>query len=90
MTQDAPSVRLLYFAWIRETIGRAEERVALPSHVDTIHALVSWLKERGPEYKTAFAQPDTVRAAIDRQHVKADTGISGAKEIAFFPPVTGG
>ena len=90
MTQDVPSVRILYFAWIREAVGRAEENVAVPSDIDTVRALVTWLRARGPEYETAFAKPDIVRAAIDHRHVKVDAGISGAREIAFFPPVTGG
>jgi sulfur-carrier protein len=83
-------VKIRYFAWVRERIGRAEEEVAPPDTVRTVEGLVAWLKTRGPEYETAFAREGIVRAAIDRVHVKSDAAISGAKEIAFFPPMTGG
>ena len=84
------AVSLLYFAWVREKIGRASESVELPASVATVADLVVWLRGRGPEYREAFANPDVVRAAIDRTHVKAMAPIAGAREIAFFPPVTGG
>jgi sulfur-carrier protein len=84
------SVSLLYFAWVREKIGHASETVELPATVETIADLVAWLRERGPEYQEAFAKPEVVRAAIDRSHVKPTAKIAGAREIAFFPPVTGG
>jgi len=81
---------ILYFAWVREKIGRSSETVELPASVVTIADLVLWLRARGPEYIEAFAKPEVVRAAINRTHVKTSATIAGAKEIAFFPPVTGG
>ncbi len=84
------SLKLLYFAWVRERIGRPAETIELPSHLLTIADLVAWLRTRGPEYSEAFARPELVRAAIDQSHVKSDAPIAGAREIAFFPPVTGG
>jgi molybdopterin synthase sulfur carrier subunit len=83
-------VKLLYFAWVREKIGRAEEVVDLPGEIVTVADLVGWLKRRGPEYAEAFARPGVVRAAIDRRHVQPGAAIAGAREIALFPPVTGG
>ena len=83
-------VRILYFAWVREKTGKAEEVVELPAGVDTVAGLVVWLKGRGPEYAEAFARSDVIRAAVDRRHVKPSADLSGAREIAFFPPVTGG
>lgn len=83
-------ITLRYFAWVREKTGLAEERVMLPSGVQTVADLLSWLGTRGPEYQDAFGKPAIIRTAIDRRHVKADTAIAGAHEIAFFPPVTGG
>ena len=83
-------VKLLYFAWVREKIGRASEEVALPDNVATVADLVTWLKTRGPEFGEAFARADVVRAALDKTHVKSDARIAEAQEIAFFPPVTGG
>ena len=84
------SVKLLYFAWVRERIGRAEEVVEVPDSVRTIGDLVRWLVGRGEEYAHAFDNPKVVRAAIDRTHVRPDASIGGAREIAFFPPMTSG
>jgi molybdopterin synthase sulfur carrier subunit len=83
-------MKLLYFAWVRERIGRPGETLDLPPGIVTVGDLVLWLRERGPEYVEAFKRPDLVRAAINQQHVKPDAPIAGAREIAFFPPVTGG
>lgn len=88
--QAIMTINLLYFAWVREKIGKSTETVDLPASVRTIAELVQWLVARGPEYAEAFAKPDVVRAAIDRTHVKAAAEIGSAREIAFFPPVTGG
>jgi molybdopterin synthase sulfur carrier subunit len=84
------TVKLLYFAWVRERIGKGEEVVEPPSGVATVADLVGWLAGRGEEYAFAFENPKLVRAAIDRTHVKQDATIAGATEIAFFPPMTGG
>jgi molybdopterin synthase sulfur carrier subunit len=83
-------VRVLYFAWVRERIGKAEEHVELPVSAKTVADLVAWLASRGEEYAYAFEKPGVIRAAIDKVHVKPDAAIAGAKEIAFFPPMTGG
>ncbi len=83
-------MRLRYFAWVRERIGKAEEEVALPSYVHTIADLISWLSGRGEEYAHAFEHGPLIRAAIDQKHVKHDMAVSNAREIAFFPPMTGG
>jgi sulfur-carrier protein len=84
------SVRILYFAWVRERVGKAEETVEPPAAVATVGDLMGWLAGRGEEYAHAFDNPKVIRAAIDRAHVKANTVIAGAREIAFFPPMTGG
>lgn len=83
-------MKLLYFAWVRERIGKSDEVVALPASVATISDLVDWLAQRGEEYAYAFENRKVIRAAIDRMHVKPDAAIAGAREIAFFPPMTGG
>lgn len=84
------TVKLLYFAWIREKVGKGEELVDLPVDVTSIADLMNWLKARGPEYEQAFERAEIIRAAIDRVHVKQSSMIGKAREIAFFPPVTGG
>lgn len=83
-------VRIVYFAWVRERIGKAEEVLDIPAGIESVADLVGWLRSRGPEYMAAFARPEVVRAALDHSHVKPAASISGAREIAFFPPVTGG
>jgi len=83
-------VKIRYFAWMREKTGKAEEIVDLPAGLVTVADVVEWLKGRGPEYGEAFAKPGVVRAALDQTHVKLEASIAGAREIAFFPPVTGG
>jgi molybdopterin synthase sulfur carrier subunit len=84
------SVKVRYFAWVRERIGKPEEELDPPATVATVADLMAWLSARGEEYAHAFENPRVIRAAIDRAHVRADAGISGAREIAFFPPMTGG
>ncbi len=89
-TADPKPVKLLYFAWVREKIGKPSEEIALPATVKTVAETIAWLQARGPEYADAFSRPQVIRTAINQTHVKADATIAGAREIAFFPPVTGG
>jgi sulfur-carrier protein len=84
------TVKALYFAWVRERVGRAEEELDPPSTVTTVGDLVAWLSERGEDYARAFEKPSAVRVALDRIHARSDARITGAKEVAFFPPMTGG
>ncbi len=83
-------MKLLYFAWVREKIGRGAEEIELPGGISTVADVIGWLKTRGPEFDEAFARPELVRAAVDKVHVKTTAPVAGAQEIAFFPPVTGG
>ena len=83
-------MKLIYFAWVRERVGKPDEEVDVPASVRTVRELVTWLQGRGEEYAYAFENAAVIRAAIDRTHVKPDTVIAGAREIAFFPPMTGG
>jgi molybdopterin synthase sulfur carrier subunit len=71
-------------------VGKSEETVEPPSSVRTVDDLINWLALRGESYAHAFETPRVIRAAIDHAHVKPDAMISGAREIAFFPPMTGG
>jgi molybdopterin synthase sulfur carrier subunit len=83
-------MKLKYFAWVRERIGKPEETVEPPPGVKTVEELIIWLAARGETYAHAFETPRVIRAAIDHAHVKQDAAIAGAREIAFFPPMTGG
>lgn len=83
-------MKLRYFAWVRERIGHAEEDIVLPGDVATAGDLLDWLKGRGPEYEHALAEPAAIRVAIDQVHARRDTPLAGAREVALFPPMTGG
>jgi len=83
-------MKVKYFAWVRERIGLEEETVEPPAEVATVSDLIGWLSARGEGYAFAFEKPAVIRTALDRTHVRPDTPIAGAREIAFFPPMTGG
>ena len=81
-------MKLLYFAWLRTRIGKAEESLDAP--VATVGELIEWLKTRGPNYAEALKNPKLVRVAVNREYVTADHRLQPSDEIALFPPVTGG
>ncbi len=83
-------MKAVYFAWVRERIGATDEEIFPPETVRTVADLIGWLSAKGENYAYAFENAKTIRAAIDRTHVKHDATIAGAREIAFFPPMTGG
>lgn len=84
------ALTLLYFAWVRERIGLAEESVTPPADVETVAELIRWLGTRGGGYAEAMVEPERLRAAVDQKFVGLDASIIGAREVAIFPPVTGG
>jgi molybdopterin synthase sulfur carrier subunit len=83
-------MQVLYFAWLRQKIGTAAEDVAPPPEVATVGDLMAWLRTRGPGHAEAFAEGAVIRCAVDQEHVRPDARLDGAREVAFFPPVTGG
>ena len=83
-------MKVLYFSWVRERVGLAEEEISLPPDFETVAELVDWLAARGEAYAAAFANRTGVRVALDRTHAPPQTAIGSAREIAFFPPMTGG
>ena len=83
-------LKVRYFAWVRERVGKPDEDIEVPPGVGTVAELMTWLASRGEEYAHAFENPKVIRAAIDRTHVKPEAAINAASEIAFFPPMTGG
>ncbi|ASY62276.1 Molybdenum cofactor biosynthesis protein MoaD [Sinorhizobium sojae CCBAU 05684] len=84
------TVNLVYFSWVRERIGKGEETLELPADVVTIADLLAHLKTLGEEYQSALEHENVIRAAIDQEHVQHGKSIAGAREIALFPPMTGG
>ena len=83
-------MKLVYFASVRERIGRPEEELDLPADVTTVGELVGWLKQRGPEYEHALGEPKAIRVALDHVHAQGDAPLAGVREVALFPPMTGG
>ncbi|MES1991687.1 MAG: molybdopterin converting factor subunit 1 [Pseudomonadota bacterium] len=83
-------MKVLYFASLRQKIGKQEENVTPPDNVRDVAGLIDWLTTRGPEYAAAFENKKVVRAAIDQEHAKLDAALGRPHEVAFFPPVTGG
>ncbi|GAB5374893.1 MAG: molybdopterin converting factor subunit 1 [Acuticoccus sp.] len=83
-------MKLKYFAWVRERIGLAEEEVELPAGIETAGDLIGYLKARGEGYAHAFERDRFIRVAADHEHVAHDVSIRGAREVALFPPMTGG
>ena len=82
--------KLVYFAWVRERIGKTEEDLDLPPAVLTARDLLNHLKTLGEEYENALQYPEVIRVAIDQEHVEHFEKIAGAREIGIFPPMTGG
>ena len=83
-------MKIIYFAWVRERIGKSEEDISLPDSVKTVSDLLLHLKGVGEEYEAALAIPKVIRVAINQEHVEHNELIARAREIALFPPMTGG
>ena len=81
---------ILYFAWVREGIGIDAERVDPPADVTDVAGLLAWLATLSAGHAAALAEPARLRAAIDQRFVPLDASLAGAREVAIFPPVTGG
>lgn len=84
------SVKLVYFAWVRERIGLPDETVELPDGVVTANDLIAWLQGRGDNYAYALEEPLAIRIAVDQELVEGDALVADASEVALFPPMTGG
>jgi molybdopterin synthase sulfur carrier subunit len=83
-------MNLLYFAWVKQKIGKGEEQFDPPAGVKTVHDLAESLRARGGGYAEAFADTSRLRAAVNQEHVGFDASVGSNDEVAFFPPVTGG
>lgn len=83
-------IKLVYFSWVRERIGKESEEIELPAEVETVSQLLDWLKTRGEEYAAALEHQDVIRVALDMEHVHHSEKLGTPYEIALFPPMTGG
>lgn len=90
MADAETPLTILYFAWLRERTGVAEESVTVPAGIGTVGELVAWLAGRGPGHASAFANRRAVRCAVNQEFADPATRIGPGDEVAFFPPVTGG
>ena len=79
---------LLYFAWVRQKIGKSEETLAVPA--TNVAELIAYLQNLGPNYADALADLSRIRVAVNQRHAGLDAKIGPDDEVAFFPPVTGG
>lgn len=86
----SPAITVLYFAWLRERVGRSEEQVSPPEDIRTVTALIAWLSNQSPGHAAALAHTATIRCAINQDFVDPTAAIKPGDEVAFFPPVTGG
>jgi molybdopterin synthase sulfur carrier subunit len=84
------AVDILYFAWVREAVGMGQERIDSPAEIGTVAQLIDWLAARSEDHARAFADRGRLRAAVDQMFVPLEASIVGAREVAIFPPVTGG
>lgn len=84
------AIDLLYFAWVREVIGIDGESVDPPASIVTVGDLVEWLGAQSAGHAAAFVDRGRLRAAVDQRFVTMDAPIAGSREVAIFPPVTGG
>ncbi|WP_449265825.1 molybdopterin converting factor subunit 1 [Ferrovibrio xuzhouensis] len=84
------TMRVLYFAWLRERVGIPEETVTPPAEVRNVGELVAWLRGRSPQHSAALADPAIVRVAVNQDYARPDHAVGPDDEIAIFPPVTGG
>lgn len=84
------AMTVLYFSWVREKVGLGAEQVDPPSAVATVSDLMDWLAARSPAHAAAFADRALIRSAVDQTHVPPQAALGQAREVAFFPPVTGG
>ncbi|MFQ5954509.1 MAG: molybdopterin converting factor subunit 1 [Kiloniellales bacterium] len=83
-------MRILYFAWLRSRVGRGEEQVEPPTGVDTVAALLDWLKGCGPGHAAALENLSVVRVAVNQEYAGPEHKLRPDDEVALFPPVTGG
>jgi molybdopterin synthase sulfur carrier subunit len=83
-------MNIIYFALIRENIGKSSDTIDLTSDITTVQKLIEHLETKGEKYEVAFAQPDLIRVAVNQEYVNLDHPVTNTDEIAIFPPMTGG
>ena len=83
-------LQILYFAWVKDRMGKSHEALPLPPGITTVAGLATWLRNRDTPGAHAFADPAIIRAAVNQDFANPTTPLHDGDEVAFFPPVTGG
>ena len=83
-------MKLLYFAWLRQRVGKGTETLTPPPEVHDVRTLLEWLKRQSPGHAEALKDLSVVRVAVNQEHVSLDADVGPGDEVALFPPVTGG
>lgn len=83
-------MKILYFAWVREQVGKDSENIELPGGINTVSALTDWLTGQDEGYKAALGNRKNLKVAVNQTIVGWDHSLEGSDEVAFFPPMTGG
>ena len=83
-------MKLVYFASVRQALGKPEETISVPASVTTVGGLATFLAAQGPAYAAVFSDPRSLRAAVNQVHARFADPVSDTDEVAFFPTVTGG
>ena len=79
-----------YFSWIKEHVGKSEEQIELPDHINNVNELINYLNALDKKYSFFLEKKKLIKIAVNKTYSSFDTNISNNDEIAFFPPVTGG
>tara|TARA_B100001248_G_scaffold71027_1_gene50271 strand:- start:273 stop:524 length:252 start_codon:yes stop_codon:yes gene_type:complete len=79
-----------YFSWIKEHVGKSEELIELPDHINNVNELINYLNELDKKYSLILEKKKLIKIAVNKTYSSFNTNISNNDEIAFFPPVTGG
>ncbi len=89
MAENA-TVKILYFSWIRERVGMGDETISLPDKLNTVDDFLKWMGSRNEQFAAVLEKPEIIRVALDKQHTDHDELLGAPREIALFPPMTGG
>ncbi len=79
-----------YFSWIKEHVGKSEEEIILPNHINNVDQLINYLNKLDKKYNIIFEKKELIKIAVNKTYSSFDKNINNSDEIAFFPPVTGG
>ena len=79
-----------YFSWIKEHVGKSEEQIELPDHINNVNELINYLNELDKKYSLILEKKKLIKIAVNKTYSSFNTNISNNDEITFFPPVTGG